>query len=131
MTLTALTDNLANTHVLKRYGSSRYPLSIVAMELAVQLDLAGIDLQLQWVPRAQNQPADDLTNERFDDFGEENRLEVDFRVMNRMLEKAGGLDAELKLFKTSKEAKLAQLRASSKEMVTKSKKGELRWKDPW
>ena len=93
--------------------------------------MAGIDLQLQWVPRAQNQPADDLTNERFDDFGEENRLEVDFRVMNRMLEKAGGLDAELKLFKTSKEAKLAQLRASSKEMVTKRKKGELRWKDPW
>ena len=106
------------------------------MELAVHLDLAGIDLQLQWVPRAQNQPADDLTNERFDDFGEENRLEVDFqelpfRVMNRLLEKAGELDAELKLFKTSKEAKLAQLKASSKETVTKSKKGELRWKDPW
>ena len=136
VTLTALTDNLANTHVLKRYGSSRYPLSIVAMELAVQLDLAGIDLQLQWVPRAQNQPADDLTNERFDDFSEENRLEVNFkelpfRVMNRLLEKAGELDAELKLFKTSKEAKLAQLKEGSKEKVAKNKKGELRWKDPW
>ena len=112
MTMTALTDNLANTHVLKRYGSSRYPLSIVAMELAVQLDLVGLDLQLQWVPRAQNQPADDLTNGRFEDFEEENRLQVDFetlpfKVMSKLLEKAGQLDSELKLFKTSKDAKLA------------------------
>ena len=105
VTLTALTDNLANTHVLTRYGSSRYPLSIVAMELAVQLDLAGIDLQLQWVPRAQNQPAGDLTNDRFEDFDEQNRLHVDFeklpfRVMSKLLEKAGELDSELRLFRT-------------------------------
>ena len=82
----------------KRGG--RYPLSIVAMELAVQLDLAGIDLQLHWVPRAQNQPADDLTNDRFDEFRDQNRLEVDFeklpfRVMGKLLEKAGQLDSEL------------------------------------
>lgn len=38
ITLTALTDNLGNTHVLKRFGSSKFPLSIVAMELATQLD---------------------------------------------------------------------------------------------
>ena len=78
MTLSAYTDNLANTHALKKFGSSRYPLSIVAMELAAQLDLAGIDLELQWVPRGQNQPADDLTNQKFDDFNEANRLEVVF-----------------------------------------------------
>ena len=97
VTMTALTDNLANTHVLRRYGSSKYPLSIVAMELAVQLDQVGVDLQLQWVPRAQNQPADDLTNERFVDFDESNRIVVDFEtlpfmVMDRLLEKAGELD---------------------------------------
>ena len=136
VTLTALTDNLANTHVLRRYGSSKYPLSIVAMELAVQLDYVGIDLQLHWVPRAQNQPADDLTNERFEEFSEENRLDVDFqelpfKVMNKLLDRAGELDAELKLYKTSKEAKLAQLKAHSAEHGTKSKKGEMRWKDPW
>ena len=136
VTLTALTDNLANTHVLRRYGSSRYPLSIVAMELAVQLDIVGIDLQLQWVPRAQNQPADDLTNDRFDDFRDQNRIEVDFeklpfKVMDRLLDKAGQLDAELRLFKTSKEAKLAQLKEASMAAGGKKKKGELRWKDPW
>ena len=121
---------------MRRYGSSKYPLSIVAMELAVQLDRVGVDLQLQWVPRAQNQPADDLTNERFVDFEESNRIVVDFEtlpfmVMDRLLEKAGELDSELKLFKTSKEAKLAQMKAAAAESGVKNKKGELRWKDPW
>ena len=51
VTLSALTDNLGNTHVLKKFGSSKYPLSVVAMELASQLDRRGIDLDLQWVPR--------------------------------------------------------------------------------
>ena len=48
--------------------------------------------------------------------------------MSKLLEKAGQLDSELKLFKTSKEAKLAQLQAAS---GSKSKRGEMRWKDPW
>eukprot|EP00913_Durusdinium_trenchii_P028161 g26404.t1 len=50
VTLSALTDNLGNTHVLRKFGSSKYPLSIVAMELATQLDRRGIELDLQWVP---------------------------------------------------------------------------------
>ena len=134
VSLTALTDNLGNTHVLRKFGSSRYPLSIIAMELASQLDRLGIDLDLQWVPRWQNQEADDLTNERFDDFQEENRIavqfeELQFLVMSRLLEKAGQLDEELKLYKTSKEAKLAKLKADLTDK--KSRKGQMRWQDPW
>lgn len=132
VTLTALTDNLANTHVLKRYGSSKYPLSIVAMELAVQLAMLGIDLQLQWVPRAQNQPADDLTNDRFEDFDEKNRLEVVFEELPfQVMSRPGELDSELRLHKTSREAKLAQLKEVSAAAGGKTKKGEMRWKDPW
>ena len=128
VTLTALTDNLGNTHVLKKFSSSRYPLSIVAMELATQLDRRGIELDLQWVPRWQNQEADDLTNERFDDFSEANRIDVQFEqleflVMGKLLEKAGELDAELRLHKTSKEAKQAMERAGGEKV--KSKKGQL------
>lgn len=104
------------------------------MELASQLDRRGIELDLQWVPRWQNQEADDLTNERFEDFDMANRVEVqfeslDFLVMDRLLKKAGELDEELRLFKTSKEAK----HASAKTMPEKhkAKKGQLRWQDPW
>ena len=134
VTLTALTDNLGNAHVLKKFGSSRYPLSIVAMELATQLDRRGIELDLQWVPRWQNQEADDLTNQRFDDFNEAHRIDVqferlDFLVMGKLLEKAGKLDAELRLHKTSKEAKHAMVKDEA--VKSKAKKGELPWKDPW
>ena len=134
VTLSALTDNLGNTHVLRKYGSSRYPLSIIAMELAVQLDRRGIDLDLQWVPRWQNQEADDLTNQRFDDFDGRNRIDVkfeelEFLVMSDLLDKAGRLDEELKLYKTSKEAKQASMKADKGSV--KTKKGQLRWQDPW
>ena len=66
----------------------------MAVELALQLDLPGIDMQLQWVPRAQNQPADDLTNDHFDDFEAKSRVEVDLetlplQVMIHLLKKAG------------------------------------------
>ena len=139
VTLSALTDNLGNTHVLKKFASSRYPLSIVAMELATQLDRRGIELDLQWVPRWQNQEADDLTNERFDDFNERHRIDVqfeqlEFMVMSRLLEKAGELDAELRLRKTSKEAKRAMDKAEGDKYEgdkVRSKKGQLRWQDPW
>ena len=134
VTLSALTDNLGNTHVLRKYGSSRYPLSIIAMELATQLDRRGIDLDLQWVPRWQNQEADDLTKQRFDDFDGRNRIEVkfeelEFLVMSDLLDKAGRLDEELKLYKTSKEAKQASMKAD--KGAVKTKKGQLRWQDPW
>ena len=99
------------------------------MELATQLDRKGIDLELQWVPRWQNQEADDLTNERFEDFDERHRIEVqfealDFMVMNRLLQKAGDLDKELRLYKASKEAKAAALKSEHDEK--KTKKGQLR-----
>eukprot|EP00438_Fugacium_kawagutii_P019241 Skav234689 [mRNA] locus=scaffold3643:121276:121746:- [translate_table: standard] len=137
MTLSGITDNAGNSHVLRKFGSSKYPLSIVVMELACQLDRLEVDLELGWVPRAQNYQADDLTNEKFDEFTEENRIEVDFKnlpfiVMGKLMEEAGKLDSELKLHKTSKEAKSDAFKDEKKKLPTKkSKKGEMKWKDPW
>ena len=136
--LTAYTDNCGNSHVLKKFGSSKYPLSIIVMELASQLDRQGIDLQLEWIPRGQNCEADDLTNERFEDFAEERRIEVDFEslgflVMPRLMEEAGRLDSELKIYKTSREAKLDKIKSGEIKLpeTKKRKKGQLRWEDPW
>ena len=137
ITLTGITDNAGNSHVLRRYGTSKYPLSIIVMEVACQLDRLQLDLELGWVPRAQNTEADDLTNERFTDFNEANRVHLDFErlpfmIMGELMKKAGELDAELRLHKTSKEAKKAAMEGEAKEAPTKKrKKGEMRWKDPW
>ena len=55
--------------------------------------------------------------------------ELEFLVMSDLLDKAGRLDEELKLYKTSKEAKQASMKADKGSV--KTKKGQLRWQDPW
>ena len=115
MKLTAFMDNVSNTYVLKKFLTSKFPLSVILLELATQLKMAGLELDLGWVPRDQNTPADSLTNGIFDGFTESDEL----------MAKAGELDSEVKLAKTSKEVK------GSSEKDAKVKRGETKWKDPW
>ena len=129
MRLTALTDNVANSYVLKKYLSCKFPLSVILLELACQLKKTGMELDLHWIPRDQNVPADSLTNGRFDGFDPEKRIQIEFEdlefiILKDLIELAGKLDEEIKMIKTSKEAK-----GSKKD--TKVKKGETKWKDPW
>lgn len=129
--LPGLTDNQAITHVLRKFGSSSFPLSVVVMELACQLE-ANLELDLRWVPRLQNEEADALTNELFDGFSPENRIEVDFNklpfvLLWELMDLAGELDEEVKMAKTSREAKGDRPDSTKKA----KKKGEMKWKDPW
>ena len=137
VTLSAYTDNAGNSHVLRKFASSKYPLSILVMEMATQLDAFDAEMELAWVPRNQNVEADDLTNARYEEFDAKLRVEVDldklpFMVLPKLMEQAGKLDSELKLHRTSKEAKLDKLREErSLPKAKRSKKGEMRWRDPW
>ena len=137
VTLTAYTDNAGNSHVLRKFASSKFPLSILVMELACQLDRLDMELELGWVPRLQNTEADDLTNGRYDEFDPTRRITVDlerldFMVVSELMEQAGELDHELRLHKTSREAKLDKLREEGElPKPKKLKKGEMRWRDPW
>ena len=128
--LTAFTDNVSNTYVLKKFLSSKFPLSVILSELATQLKEAGLELDLGWIPRDQNIPADSLTNCIFDGFSESKRIKVKFEdlkwiVLDELMAKAGDLDSEVKLAKTSKGGK-----ASARKMLN-VKRGETKWKDPW
>ena len=132
LTLTASTDNLGNSYVLKHFMSCKYPLSIVVMELALQLQMLGLELDLGWVPRAQNSEADALTNKEFEHFDRSKRIEVNFEelkfvIMGELMAKAGELDAEIQLAKSSKEAKGDR----PPDSRVKRKKGQARWEDPW
>ena len=44
--LSAYTDNVSNTYVLKKYLSSKFPLSVILLELAAQLYQAEMELDL-------------------------------------------------------------------------------------
>ena len=132
LTLTASTDNLGNTFVLSHFMSCKFPLSIVVMELAAQLRRYGMEMDLGWIPRGQNAEADALTNSEFEGFDLEKRITLNFEdlkflVMDKLMRKAATLDEEIKLAKSSKEAKNDRPMDSR----SKRKRGQTRWEDPW
>ena len=132
LTLSASTDNLGNTYVLKHFMSCKYPLSIVVMELAAQLHELGLELDLNWIPRGQNTEADALTNGEFQGFDPTRRIEVEFgdlnfMILERLMGLAGDLDSEVKMAKTSKEAKGDR----PIDTIPRKKRGSTRWEDPW
>ena len=122
------TDNQSNTHSVKKLLSTKYPLTILLMELSEQLRLRNSSLNLRWVPRELNQEADDLTNNRFDRFHEDLRIpiiqeDLDFLVLKDINKAAGDLFAEICEKKKNKEPK-TKIR---KTKVT----DRLKWRSPW
>ena len=57
--------------------TSKFPSVVILAELAEQLRVRHAELGLLWVPRDQNEEADDLTNGYFGRFSEANRIHVD------------------------------------------------------
>ena len=98
------TDNLGNSHVVTRCMTTRFPLSAFNMELAAQLQNRGSELHLHWLPRLQNEQADQLTNGDFTGFAMERRLR--FRLDDfRGLVLAEVLAAGTQLYDEIREAK--------------------------
>eukprot|EP00913_Durusdinium_trenchii_P022634 g21257.t1 len=107
VSVTGLTDNVSNAYLLDRFLTTKFPASLVLMELACQLEKYKLDLSLSWIPREQNEPADDLSKGRFELFEEANRVEVEmenlpFIVLYKLMDTAIELDEEIKVKKVSK-----------------------------
>ena len=87
--ITAKTDNQGNGFVLKKFMTSKYPGTVLLMEMAEELRYHDVSLDLQWVRRDSNQLADDLTNLEFGKFSMERRIElaetdVKWRVFDKL-----------------------------------------------
>eukprot|EP00438_Fugacium_kawagutii_P014330 Skav232174 [mRNA] locus=scaffold4749:104086:104403:- [translate_table: standard] len=88
--------------------TTAFPLSVILMELALQLQKIQVDLELQWIPRDQNVEADSLTNLDYSLFEPSKRIKVnleglDFIALNELITAAAELDSEVTLKKSSKE----------------------------
>jgi hypothetical protein len=88
--LPMLTDNRGNSFSLSRLMTTKFPLSVVGMELATALEERNLTLNADWVPREWNAQADDLTNSRFDEFSPGLRRVFDlkansFKVFNELI----------------------------------------------
>ena len=131
--MTALTDNQGNEALVVRNLTSKYPLYLVLLELAEQLDSRQLQLELRWTPREKNQGADDLTNFKFEKFDVAKRIIVELAklpwiVLPQLLTQANELHRELERRKELKR-KLAQ--PDRARGLKKRKNKGLRTTDPW
>ena len=108
--------------------STKYPLTLLVMELSEMLKKHGISATLTWVRRDENQAADDLTNEVFEKFSPERRVrlrsrDIHWLVLDKPMEESSILYKEITGMKEAK-------RSSKKDQKQKaSKKGKFfpRW----
>ena len=97
------TDNLSNSYAVSKWMSTKYPLTILIMELSETLRTKDCELNrlnLEWVPRESNQLADDLTNQKFDSFPKDKRVQfvggdTKWLVLDRLMHKAQEFHEEL------------------------------------
>ena len=70
------TDNRSIDFLSRKNSTTRWPLTLVNMQLSHCLMRAGVRISLAWRPRDQNTLADDLTNSRFGDVDMSKRIDV-------------------------------------------------------
>ena len=128
MQLSGLTDNKGNSCIVTKLMSTKFPLFIILMELAHELDQKGITMGLSWIPRDQNCEADDLSNLKTDAFDPALRITPllgaeHFPVMHEMLSAAEALQSEVQELR-------ALSKASPRQPLPKKRK-KLRETHPW
>ena len=84
------TDNQSNESLLRKAMTTKFPSTLILMELAEELSAKNCELQLQWIRRDLNQLADDLTNENFASFDPNFRIDLEgealeWRVLGRLV----------------------------------------------
>ena len=134
VSFTAGTDNRANGFALDRLMSTKYPMYLVLMELAVQMESAGLLMSVAWRPRDENEEADALTNEVFTAFTPAHRVELSWSDLPLAVlpEWAGAAEA---LFQRTRDER----RGGGSEAATPAPTGQrrkarripLREREPW
>ena len=133
LTLSCGTDNFGNTFLLDRLLTTKYPLGVILMEVAYQCRRRRATLRANWVPRLENQEADDLTNMEFKCFDPARRIDVDldkleFGVLRDLFEVGDAYIAELDALKAVAKSRVVEEGARRKRKLA----GEsLRDHDPY
>ena len=116
----AFTDNKGNEFILKKGMSTKFPLTLLVMELSEMMKVRDLSATLRWVKREDNQEADDLTNEEFEKFQPEKRRHVKscnihWLVLDKLMKESSSLYEEINLKKQEK-------RSSKKDGIRGAKK---------
>ena len=132
------TDNQGNTFLTDKLLTTKFPLVVVLMELSHQLRKRRLVLRAEWLPRLQNQEADDLTNEEFHAFDPQRRIRVDldrlpFAVLPELFaEGSAYVEALAAQREAERSRKAAVASGKTRDEGRKRRKEEpLRVTDPW
>ena len=134
-TISGTTDNQGNSYALKKFMSTKWPLSPLLCELSEQLRMRSLELHLDWQRRDSNCEADAITNEDFSLFRAENRVDLDFLAVPWVvLDKAMVWSKEI--YDITQEAKAKRSAATFVQPATWKKRKtaaakRLRATDPW
>ena len=79
--LSGLTDSQVSSHVVRKGSSTSFPLCVVSMELAAQLEARSAVLELSWVPRGVNGEADRLAEGDYAGFDLNQRVGTDLAAL--------------------------------------------------
>ena len=123
VSLTAGTDNRANEALSAKRATTRWPLMAINMQLSSRLSKARAVLNLRWRLREENTEADDLTNEKFDEFDPALRITMTLQDMEMPI-----LLALVATRAEFEEAKLLAKNDRKFDWGSKSKKFD---KSPW
>ena len=120
----AFTDNRGNSFALVKGMSTKFPLTVLLMEMAEELRQNDRRLDLEWINREKNVEADELSNGDWSKFDLRRREELDlkgkhrWKILDEMQKRGQELYEELKRLKEEKStAKLAGGKAPRKGKV--------------
>ncbi len=128
--LPGMTDNAANTFSVSKLMTTKFPLLIVIMEIAIQSEARNIILDLEWVPRDANEEADALSRGITTGFSPEHRVHLDVKslplqVMETMMKQG----QEFQALKQQRRA--AEHRQTAPKPRAARAGNRLRDRDPW
>ncbi|CAE8582974.1 unnamed protein product [Polarella glacialis] len=107
----------------KKMSSAKQPLRLIFMQLATSRSRKGLQLNLDWRPRGENQEADDLTNRKFEDFAEEHRVNFTWEEVGK------GLIDKLLICQGEYEVELAALKSRAAAVAVEGPMSKRRNKD--
>ena len=120
------TDYQSHGALVKKAMTTKFPSTLVLLELAEELAAKSCELGLTWIRRDANQLADDLTNENFKVFSLDFRIplrgeEIKWRIFDKLLGHADGFYRDL----------LQHEKAGKASVLTVKNSDKLRKLKPW
>ncbi len=129
MTISGYTDNRGNKYALSRLQSCKFPLCLLTMELAGQLERRGARLAMEWAPREYNAEADALADGCCSGFCPTRRVHFDMKTADWMI-LPRLLDEGLK-FEAHRRQLHSERAYKNKDSKRRAKKQGLRITQPW